>query len=116
MKHLALVSLLMLANCAHTEAASQQNEFAEASEGRIEAMEKHIVKLTVRRDQLLGQPKADLAAAIEALKSQVAKAKDELKSLERADAKKWLEHKASVDKELYNMDAAHGTALKVFAE
>jgi polyhydroxyalkanoate synthesis regulator phasin len=116
MKTLAFISFMLLASCAHTETASQQKEFAEASEDRIEAMEKQVTKLSARRDQLLGQPKADLAAAIEALKAQVAKAKDEVNTLENADAKKWLDLKSTVDKELYNMDAAHGTALKVFAE
>ncbi len=115
-KPIMLGLLLTMAACTHTEAGNQKSEFEVVSEKRIEAMECQVEKLSKRRDQLLGQPKADLAAAIEALKIQVTKANDELKELKKTDEAKWLEKKAVLDRELYNMDSAHGTALKVFLQ
>lgn len=99
--------------CAHTADEKRKNEFQSNAQSRISKMESNIENLEQRNKELLGQPQVDLTSAINELKTQTAEAKDEVAELKARSTDTWLEKKANVDKELYDMDGAYNAALRV---
>src|SRR5688572_25303850 len=107
-------SFLLTTACMHTEEEHRQRDFAKRAETRVSEMERNIAKLDKRVEQQLpGDPKRELSAAVENLKKETAEAKVELSELKSRDAVTWVEKKPTVDRELYEMDGAYNEALRV---
>jgi hypothetical protein len=98
--------------CIHTSEEKRKSEVERVAEVRIEAMEGNIGKIVeTRNQQLSGDPRENLNAAIENLKLITNQAKSELKELRSRDTKTWLDKKLSVDQKLAEMDRTYSDTL-----
>ncbi|MGE0174755.1 MAG: hypothetical protein AB7T49_18325 [Oligoflexales bacterium] len=113
-KMLALVMLGLIPACFHTMDERKKSDFEETADDRIDGMEKNIKRLEKQADQQVsGEGREKLHAAISELKQHTSVAKAELKEMEDRDVKTWTDKKSSVDDALYNMDKSYNDALTV---